>query len=59
METDFYDEDLPEIHPTLVESLRENKDMLILAAKFVGIPAGLCAITLYANRMMDKYWGPL
>jgi hypothetical protein len=56
---DFYDEDLPEVYVPWAESLKEKKDVLLYAGKFVAIPTGLFVLTCIANYYINKKLGPL
>lgn len=51
---DYYDEDLPEIKPSMVEFLAASKGALILAGKAISLPLGLFILTCVANYFINK-----
>lgn len=59
MNLDYYDGDLEEWKPTLLESWRENKGTYFTVAKIVAIPTCAFILSCAFNYWLKKKLGPL
>lgn len=55
-DTDYYDDDLPEVKVSWADSIKNNKDAFIYAGKYLAIPTGLFILISIGNYYMKKNW---